>query len=334
MLMLFDWCNDEGVLKVFTIIIKAINIIRWAVPILLIVFCVIDIAKVITNPDQDKDIKKSVANRLIAAVIVFLVPTLVNLVMNIVAVGAGDDTTSFAYNASECWKTVTSEDYQFSSYTSYEKKIIPKTDKQINEETKEMSSDDVCNAYPDYCLDDSELSEEDKKKIATYTDAGDFLYNIQYDGSLDYWKYFTVTINYKGSNNTRNLLLGKYIVFCTTTETQLNAMCGSASYKENDFSKYDDVVHPTTKIHYQQVKFDFRSDYYSYDVLEEYLEPNKKGVKEAIIRFAYFDRYNYPNNGVCIAPQPAVQTSELEKFQKQLNRKCFRLSTMFDFDSN
>lgn len=99
----FEWCEQQGVIKIFKLIIKILQIVRWAVPIILIVFCVIDVAKIVTNPDHEKDVKKSITNRLIAAVIVFLVPTLVNLVMNLVSIGQGNNENN-GYSISSCWQ--------------------------------------------------------------------------------------------------------------------------------------------------------------------------------------------------------------------------------------
>lgn len=99
----FEWCDQQGVIKIFKLIIKILQIVRWAVPIILIVFCVIDVAKIVANPDHEKDVKKSITNRLIAAVIVFLVPTLVNLVMNLVSIGQGNNENN-GYSISSCWQ--------------------------------------------------------------------------------------------------------------------------------------------------------------------------------------------------------------------------------------
>lgn len=102
MYMLFNWCNESGVISVFKIIKAVLNVIRLAVPIGLIVWTMIELFKNVLNPD-DKDSKKKIMNRAIAAVIVFLVPVIVNLVMNLVDIGLGSG-SGYDYNVSECWK--------------------------------------------------------------------------------------------------------------------------------------------------------------------------------------------------------------------------------------
>lgn len=100
--ILFNWCSESGVISIFKLVKTALNVIRLAVPIGLIVWTMIELFKNVLNPD-DKDSKKKIMNRAIAAVVVFLVPTIVNLVMNLVDIGLGSG-KGYDYNVSECWK--------------------------------------------------------------------------------------------------------------------------------------------------------------------------------------------------------------------------------------
>ena len=102
MFMLFNWCNESGVISVFRMLKAVLNVVRLAVPVGLIVWIVIDLMKNVLDPDN-KESRKKIVNRLIAAVIVFLIPTIVNLVMGIVDIGLGSG-SGYDYNVSECWK--------------------------------------------------------------------------------------------------------------------------------------------------------------------------------------------------------------------------------------
>lgn len=102
MYILYDWCSQPGVISIFKFVKDALNIVRIAVPIGLIIWTIIELFKNVLNPD-DKDSKKKITNRLFAAIIVFLVPTIVNLVMNLVDVGIGSG-KGYDYNVSECWR--------------------------------------------------------------------------------------------------------------------------------------------------------------------------------------------------------------------------------------
>ena len=102
MYLLFNWCNESGVISIFKMLKAGLNIVRFLVPIGLIVWTMIELFKNVLNPD-DKDSKKKIMNRAIAAIIVFLIPTIVNLVMNLVDIGLGSG-KGYDYNVSECWK--------------------------------------------------------------------------------------------------------------------------------------------------------------------------------------------------------------------------------------
>lgn len=100
--ILFDWCAEEGVISIFRMLKTALNVIRFAVPIGLIIWTMVELFKNVLNPD-DKDSKKKIANRAIAAVIVFLVPVIVNWIMGIVDEGLGSG-KGYDYNITECWE--------------------------------------------------------------------------------------------------------------------------------------------------------------------------------------------------------------------------------------
>lgn len=76
----FNVCDTEGFLRIMYFIKLAMNILRFVIPIILIVMIIFDLFKNTISPDN-KDGMKKITNRLIAAVIVFIVPTLVNLVV-------------------------------------------------------------------------------------------------------------------------------------------------------------------------------------------------------------------------------------------------------------
>ena len=94
----FDWCasGNGGLRSVFHMLKILLNIIHIIVPIALIVMTSLDVAKKIINPD-DKDGQKKIMIRAIAALIVFLTPTIVNFSLKII------DATSTDSHLSSCW---------------------------------------------------------------------------------------------------------------------------------------------------------------------------------------------------------------------------------------
>ena len=72
---------------------KIFTIIQIAGPIILILALTMHITKLVANPD-DKKTSKKIVNSIIATVLLFFIPFLVNLVMQLM----GEN-----YNVSSCW---------------------------------------------------------------------------------------------------------------------------------------------------------------------------------------------------------------------------------------
>lgn len=88
MYMLVEVCKDDTVLKVMGIVKLIMNVICIIVPIVLIIMGSFDLFKAVTA-GKDDDIKKkqqTLIKRIIAGVIVFLVPTIVTVLMNLIGV--------------------------------------------------------------------------------------------------------------------------------------------------------------------------------------------------------------------------------------------------------
>ena len=77
------WLNQNGVKNVVDMIYRILDIIRIVVPIGLIVMTSFDISKKVINPD-DKDGQKKIMLRIIAALVVFLTPTIIKLSFRVI----------------------------------------------------------------------------------------------------------------------------------------------------------------------------------------------------------------------------------------------------------
>ncbi len=97
-------CNSD-MQVVFGIIVTLFDLIRFLIPIILIVLCTIDIFKIIVSKKEDeiKKLRKDVLMKIVYAIIIyllpFLIPTILKLANNIVP---------FDYDDSwkECWDYV------------------------------------------------------------------------------------------------------------------------------------------------------------------------------------------------------------------------------------
>lgn len=103
--LLFDWSWCNGLQPILHLIKEVLNIVRILVPIALIAMTTIDITKNVINPD-DKDGQKKIMIRAIAALIVFLVPTLIRLSFKLIDWGRNVDGTydNAESGLSSCWR--------------------------------------------------------------------------------------------------------------------------------------------------------------------------------------------------------------------------------------
>lgn len=102
----WDWCSGEhSFANVFAMLKQILNILRIIVPIALVVMTTLDITKNVINPD-DKDGQKKIMIRAIAALIVFLVPTMIKLTFRVIDWGRNVDGTyaNAESGLSKCWR--------------------------------------------------------------------------------------------------------------------------------------------------------------------------------------------------------------------------------------
>lgn len=139
-----ELCSDALIQAVVGTVNNALTLIQVAVPIVLIVFCTIDMFKAFTNGDEKERAKawKGAIKRIIFAVIVFIVPWLVKLSLSLL--GRLVDTTGSNINGFEtflaCWNNNVdsdqpSEDKEVKGYCNCDKvggDILIKTEKQCD----------------------------------------------------------------------------------------------------------------------------------------------------------------------------------------------------------
>lgn len=120
-------CNDYALAGLLSIVRSGMDIVQILVPIILIVSGTVSFIQLMIKPDDEKGaLKKALANKFISAVIVFLLPFIINMTLDITS----QSYTTF--NVASCWtaaqtvaiKTAASQsDTKISSTTSDKKAL-------------------------------------------------------------------------------------------------------------------------------------------------------------------------------------------------------------------
>ncbi len=100
-----QFCADAGF--VLRIIVKVVKILRWVIPILLIVLVSFDLFKVVSGQVDEKAKKESTTKavkRVLYALIIFFIPTIVNLVLGqMSAISTEDNLETNSSTWYNCW---------------------------------------------------------------------------------------------------------------------------------------------------------------------------------------------------------------------------------------
>ena len=148
-MMLFI-CDVPDVLKIMKITRTVIVIIKIAVPIILIISSMLDYTHSVNNPDELGETHKRIIRKVVAALLVFLVPTLLGIVIKLV------DPNATTYVG--CLNNATSENIT-SMYKNGMKKRMDAAEK-----SKDLASYNEAKNYLNN-IEDESLKEKYEKKL-------------------------------------------------------------------------------------------------------------------------------------------------------------------------
>ncbi len=111
-------CSDYGIAMYLYIMKNALTIIQIVIPILLLVMATIQMIKMMASPD-DKKSPKALLNKFIAALVVFFIPLIVNVVLSIIP---------DSFELSACWESAEGIAKTMNSNVKYD--VISKKDKR------------------------------------------------------------------------------------------------------------------------------------------------------------------------------------------------------------
>lgn len=103
---------SESLTTIFSMVRFAIKLICFVIPVLLIVFGVMDLSKAVTAQDEKatKEAQKRFISRCIYAVVIFLIPTIVTALFDLLPQNAAFNTTLRDGSTwTECWKAAGSD---------------------------------------------------------------------------------------------------------------------------------------------------------------------------------------------------------------------------------
>ena len=94
----------EDMVTILDVVKAGLNVVRWVIPIILIVLGTIDISKAVTAQDekQTKEAQKRFTTRAIYAVVIFLIPTIISLIFTLLPDSTfGSEVDGYTWK--DCW---------------------------------------------------------------------------------------------------------------------------------------------------------------------------------------------------------------------------------------
>ncbi|MBQ3435925.1 MAG: hypothetical protein IJH13_02795 [Bacilli bacterium] len=136
---LASYCSEAGVANIFYITKILFTILQIVVPIILIVSASFSLVSMVSSPDNPKA-KKSLINKVIAAVVVVLIPFIIEIVMGAISTGGGSN-----FNYADCW-TNAYEAYSQQQSTGDDSESGEKIREKcvINKKTKKPYDEENC----------------------------------------------------------------------------------------------------------------------------------------------------------------------------------------------
>jgi len=97
-------CGDTDLITILGVVRAALNIVTFVIPIILIVLGIVDLSKaVVTSKEEEvKKAQKMFFQRVIYAVVIFLVPLIVSLLFRLLPSGVFGSNEA-GYNWKDCW---------------------------------------------------------------------------------------------------------------------------------------------------------------------------------------------------------------------------------------
>lgn len=80
----FDFCSNNDILKIISLLGNLLRIFKLVIPIVIIIYGIFDLYKGIMNPDNIKSSSKVFLKRIISGLLIFLLPEIVIVAFNFI----------------------------------------------------------------------------------------------------------------------------------------------------------------------------------------------------------------------------------------------------------
>lgn len=129
---LLSGCQNPDILRIILLFKKILNLVTILLPIALVIFLIIDLAKTMISGDEKQQGKtiKTIVNRIVFAMLIFFVPTIVNVVMSLIESAGIKAGTEYM----TCFENATIEKIE------EQQKKQDKEDKEYEEQLKQNQS--------------------------------------------------------------------------------------------------------------------------------------------------------------------------------------------------
>lgn len=144
--MILSICDNLDILRILRIVKTAILLIKIVVPIILIVSCMIEVISIITSNDVEISAKllKSWVRKVIAALLIFLIPTFINLLADLGSADTNEIAKCFQNSTNERIEELTIE--QAKKYIVQAKESLSNPDYYVaNRMVNKIKTDSVKN---------------------------------------------------------------------------------------------------------------------------------------------------------------------------------------------
>ena len=98
-MVLFACTNDA--ITIIDVVKRVLNFVQIALIILLIIYCTLDVAKIVISKSDDeiKKYRSSIYNRIISCILIFLIPSIVFLIFGSIL----NDSSMNINEIKQCW---------------------------------------------------------------------------------------------------------------------------------------------------------------------------------------------------------------------------------------